>query len=270
MADPKPVDPEKLFANKFGDIATQLRDLQKLTGTQKYQAVQRLEDGLANLQANLPNLVADLTYTKSQINSQMAGKSNTGHTHPASDITGGTLTGDLTVTGGLQGNAVRATTAPGTNITGTRVAAWLQSSDGLLGTASSSERFKTNIRTARVDPGWLQKINVVYYQYIAELEQRELDPTYRVATEIGVIAERLHEAGLWQFVIYERESDGSVKVDDAGNPVCFGVRYELLALALIPAAQLQAQQIKTAQADIASFKSQLESINSKLATLGVK
>jgi hypothetical protein len=249
---------------------------------------------IANLQATIIATIQASYTTTVDLMNLLAGKSNTDHKHAASDIaTGGTtgagftVGGDLavngatsvtgaasaasvTVSGALRGADLYATNAPSYNITGTRNAAWLEVATGRLGTASSSERFKTNIRAANLDPAAVLKLQVVYYQYLAELEQREHDPTYRVATEIGVIAERLHEAGLWQFVIYEREPDGALATDDAGNPVCFGVRYELMALALIPVAQAQAKQIKDLTADIASLKSQMATVNANLANLGTK
>jgi len=285
MPDPRPVgDTFEQQARETREQRRRTRQTEQPSGTMLSRLVETVTNRLAQIPGEVANAIAAQSMGKQEIIDRDQAVTDAAapktHQHAASDLTSGGTTGTgftvggalgvngaltgqaATFTGGVQGQSVRATTAPSTNITGTRVAAWLQSSDGLLGTASSSERFKTNIRAAKLDPAAVLKLQVVYYQYIAELEQREQDPTYRVATEVGVIAERLHEAGLWQFVIYEREADGSVKVDDAGNPVCFGVRYELLALALIPVAQAQQKEIVSLRADITT-------INSKLSKLGI-
>ncbi|ROP78334.1 endosialidase-like protein [Frigoribacterium sp. PhB107] len=275
MPDPRPDgDGAGQMARLTKDQRKRLRSVEQPSGTM----LARLLETVTNRLAQIPGEVAAAIDAQSMKRQDIIDRDQAvadaaapkTHQHAASDLTsGGTtgtgftvggalgVTGAMTATGAVQGQSVRATTAPSTNITGTRVAAWLQSSDGLLGTASSSERFKTNIRPAKLDPAAVLRLQVVYYQYIAELEQREEDPSYRVATEVGVIAERLHEAGLWQFVIYEREADGSLKVDDDGDPVCFGVRYELLALALIPVAQAQQKEIVELRADVAAINSKL-------------
>jgi hypothetical protein len=292
MPDPRPDgDGAGQMARLTKDQRTRLREAERPSGTMLARLLETVTNRLAQIPSEVANAIAAQSMGKQEIIDRDKAVADAAapktHQHAASDLTSGGTTGTgftvggalgvngaltgqaATFTGAVQGQSVRATSAPATNITGTRVAAWLQSSDGLLGTASSSERFKTNIRPAALDTASILKLQVVYYQYIAELEQRDHDPTYRVATEIGVIAERLHEAGLWQFVIYERDADGSVKVDTAGNPVCFGVRYELLALALLPVAQAQATQITALQKDVTALKGQLVTINSKLLKLGI-
>ncbi|MEK6310280.1 MAG: tail fiber domain-containing protein [Curtobacterium sp.] len=98
-------------------------------------------------------------------------------------------------------------------MSGTRVAGWWESATGRAGTASSSRRFKQDIEPANMDVNAILAIEVVHYHYIAEIRKRDdptfedyVGPEYKVATEVGVIAEQLHDLGLWQFVVYQREN----------------------------------------------------------------
>lgn len=170
------------------------------------------------------------------------------------------------------GTNVFASNGPTTVHTGPRVAAWLLNAGGLVGTASS-RRFKDNIVPAGIDPAAVLSIGVKEYQYKAELAKRAADPGYHVATEVGMIAEDLHRAGLWQFVIYEYEpdpdfppvytepefaDDGSIvkeaelvdpgrtrtKLDAKGKAIPFSIHYELFALALLPVLQDHERRLK--------------------------
>lgn len=172
----------------------------------------------------------------------------------------------------LIGTNVYTTNGPTTVHTGPRVAAWLLNAGGLVGTASS-RRFKDNIVPAGIDPAAVLSIGVKEYQYKAELAKRAADPNYHVATEVGMIAEDLHKAGLWQFVIYEYEpdpdfppvysepeiaDDGTVikeaelvdpgrtrtKLDAKGKAIPFSIHYELFALALLPVLQDHERRLK--------------------------
>jgi hypothetical protein len=172
----------------------------------------------------------------------------------------------------LIGTNVYTTNGPTTVHTGPRVAAWLLNAGGLVGTASS-RRFKDNIVPAGIDPAAVLSIGVKEYQYKAELAKRAADPNYHVATEVGMIAEDLHRAGLWQFVIYEYEpdpdfppvysepeiaDDGTVikeaelvdpgrtrtKLDARGKAIPFSIHYELFALALLPVLQDHERRLK--------------------------
>lgn len=158
-----------------------------------------------------------------------------GHQHAGGDVSSGTLGipvntsgavqggtvsaagavsgGSVASSGDLRGATLYASGAPGYTISGTRVAAWWQSSDGRAGTASSSRRYKQDITPAGMNVDAILAIEVVHYHYIAEIRKRDdptfedyVGPDYKVATEVGVIAEQLHELGLWQFVVYQREN----------------------------------------------------------------
>lgn len=166
-----------------------------------------------------------------------------------------------TFNGGLTSVAVY-----GTVISGTRTATWTQN-DGTMGTSPSSIRFKTNVEPVAWDDARVQAIlaaQAKYYQYKAELAKRD-DPTapgyvgadYHVHTEVGYIAEDMHAAGLWEVVIYERNEDGSPKLDDAGNVIPFGVHYELLGVYALEAAAWLWSRVQAQQGDIDAIKAHL-------------
>lgn len=165
--------------------------------------------------------------------------------------------GDVRSSASLRGVDLYATAAPGVNITGTRVAAWLETATGRLGTASSSERFKENIRPTDIDPEAVLAMEPVFFHYVAELAERERraalpspyaewTPDYKIHTEVGMIAERLHEAGLWPFVIYERDPYGNAIHDEDGHPIPFGIHYQMWSVAQ----QVALRHLHTKQQDL--------------------
>ena len=91
-------------------------------------------------------------------------------------------------------------------------------SDGLLGWVSSSRRNKENIEAATIDTDAILALQVVTFTY-----KKHIDPSGTV--QHGLIAEDLHDAGLTWLVDY----------GDGDQPE--GVRYDLLALALLPVMQ---------------------------------
>lgn len=170
-------------------------------------------------------------------------------------------TGDITTPTSLRGADIYATNAPTFNITGGRVTAWWETATGRGGFTASSRRFKTEIGPADIDPLAVLKIGAKHYRYIDELRKRDdptfedyVGPEYRVALEVGMIAEDLHDAGLWQFVIYERnytpmdvlpdaDPDAEpvliegLKLDSKGKPIPQSIHYELWSIAVHRATQ---------------------------------
>lgn len=169
---------------------------------------------------------------------------------------GGNLTGVNTGSAGAWNGAdVRSANGPTNNITAARVACWLQNSDGLVGTATSSRRFKANEVTADVDPEAILSINVKFWNYIAEIAKRDdptspdyVGPNYHVALNFGPIAEDLHAAGLWMAVVYERNDDGSLKLDDTGEPIPFSIHDSLWGYLVQIAAQSLANRLDAVEA----------------------
>lgn len=103
------------------------------------------------------------------------------------------------------------------NITGTRRAAWLQD-NGQLGYASSSERYKKFIRAEDVSDETILMLTLVSFQWKAAVATDD-------RREMGLIAERLVEAGLGWACFYDAD----------GRPE--GINYETIGLALLPAVQ---------------------------------
>lgn len=247
MADPKPQDPYKAITDQLRDVRKQIRDLQLLTGTQKYQAVERLQEGLANLQANLPSLVADLTYTKSQIDTQMVGKVGTADTIPQARIgadgqTQGQITanGDVTGQRGVFPTGVRSTGARANVVTQNYVAAYLDA-NGNLGYAPSTLGSKNVLGSFQVDMQRWLNLPLYRFTYKDDPESREV---------VGPLADDLHAAGLKEFVVY----------DEAGN--IQGVRTETLLIGLW-SAYLQSRM--ATQARIGNMKYQKQTVTGMTA-----
>lgn len=178
-----------------------------------------------------------------------------GATYDASVIVSGTITRPVNTTGGINsGGAITGNTVAGNdtytingptfNITGGRVASWLETATGRIGMATSSERYKTAIENAVTDPQAVLGLSVKYYQYIAEVAKRDdpnsegyVGPDYHVSTNIGMIAEDLHAAGLWEFVVYQRDGDDNLILGENGEPIPDGIHYEVFGLAVLIATQ---------------------------------
>jgi hypothetical protein len=169
--------------------------------------------------------------TTDEMNAKIA---NPGAISPSSVSASGAVNGN---TGRFDGGLF-SVAAYSTIISGTRVANWTQN-DGTIGTSPSSARFKTNI----VDAGLVERaqailsISLKHYNYLSEIARQADDPDYHVHLEVGMIAEDLHAAGLWEFVIYERDENGAPLLDENGEPLPFGIHYELFGMAVLACAQ---------------------------------
>jgi hypothetical protein len=192
-----------------------------------------LSNQIVNLSQSLQEAVDSITIAAGQIT---PGAFGSGVTINQAQVTGDWVSANVT------GGNVFAQSV-GTNITATRVSVWGRTADGFLGTASSSERYKTNIVDALLSsPERAKKIlsiGVKHYNYIAELAKREENPDYHVHLEVGAIAEDLHAAGLWEFVVYQRHEDDSLVLDENGEPVPDGIHYHLFSLAVLAVTQYQ-------------------------------
>lgn len=247
--------------------------------------VQRVEANLGNtagaLSANVTNLSEALrnlvsgSYTKTEIDAfnaafsvSLAGKADLSHTHDASAIVSGTIVRDVDTTGYVAGNDVYARSLA-TNITAARVSLWGRTGDGYIATATSSERNKGNIVTADIDPEAVLSIEPVYFNWKSDLAERqrraaldaedpEYDPDLHIHTEVGFIAERMHEAGLWEFVVYRRNPDDSLVLDDDGEPIPDAIHYVNWGIALQAVARKQAQQIIALEARLTALENRVE------------
>lgn len=205
-------------------------------------------------------------YTETEVDSLLAGKAATSHTH-ASLTSGGSqwyyssgawrsanrvYTSDSIETD----QYMRAGAAWGYNITGTRRAMWMDAT-GTFGHTDSSAKGKRGIAAVdgTVSDGailltreQLRLMQVVSYQRVQELKREKDEPGYRAPVEIGVVAEQLHDAGLWPFVMYEGRGDDAVPI---------GVHYEILALAAIQLAQFVYDDLEGLREEVASIRQQI-------------
>jgi hypothetical protein len=154
----------------------------------------------------------------------------------ASKITSGTIGRSVSTSG-----SGRFGSAWNNNIVSTRRAVWMEA-DGTLGHTASSLRYKTAVRRAELDPiTVLEVVEVVYYAPRMTAAQITANGG-KESTEVGVIAEQLLQAGLWEFVFF----------DDEGNAQ--GVHYDLLSLAAIVAVQHVWSEHKDLTARVATLE----------------
>lgn len=210
MADPAPAPGGEWaeLLRQVTDLRRQVSDLSSASGTQRYRVVEKLQALVEDIQQQLDDYIANDAYTKAQVDARIANP-------PAPGVS---ATGDVTASAALRGQNLYATQAPGFNITGNRVAAWLETATGRLGTASSSRRYKQDEAPATINPAAVLGIEPKRFRYIEQVEELGDD----AAVEFGFIAEDLHDAGLFPWVVY-REVDGEIVPD--------GVNYSMLAVA---------------------------------------
>lgn len=222
MGDPTPPPGGDLsaFVAPVLALRRQMKDLSSASGTQRYRSVEKLSALIDDIQQQLDDYIQNEAYTKAQVDARIANP-------PAPGVS---AAGDVAASGALRGQNLYATQAPGFNITGTRVAAWLESATGRLGTASSSRRYKQDEAPAGIDPSAVLTIEPKQFRYIDQVE--ELGDC--AAVEFGFIAEDLHDAGMYPWVVY-REIDGEIIPD--------GVNYSMLVVAQHAVLREQQSQI---------------------------
>lgn len=243
MADPTPSNGIQAIAQAQRETKERVSEVESPTGTQYDRTVAKVFALFAQLDQQVADAIAANSYTKSQLDNPTTGKAPVVHTHPVADVTG-TWNKPVENTTTVKTGDIYATQAPGYNITGTRVAAWWQTADGRGGTASSSEKYKTQISEADIDPRKILQAMPVWYRYKEAIEYAEYrrscpaplkcwNPEARAPQEVGMIAERLHELGLWAFVVYLREDDGmTLKLDADGEAIPDGIHYPNWSVAL--------------------------------------
>jgi hypothetical protein len=192
---------------------------------------------ISNITASVQAAISAITINPSQIN---PGTIPGGVLLNGSQVTTGTIPADVSASNVTAFNLFDQNVS--FNITAGRVAVWGRTSDGLLATATSSERFKTDIEPTN----WpLEKLEAVvnmasvYYHWISAIEQAKTDPNVQVHLEIGYIAERMHEAGLWEFVVYERGDDDRLlynaetfEATGKREPIPYAIHYSNWAIAV--------------------------------------
>lgn len=131
----------------------------------------------------------------------------------------------------MSGNLYLASAAP---VTSGYTSLW-RNGDGRVGISASSLRFKKNIHDDT--PADVLALRPVTFQWRAGVDPNT-NPTH---VEHGLIAEEVAEVIPWLVV-----------PDEAGQPL--SVRYEFLALALLPIVQEQARTIEALAQDVAALK----------------
>lgn len=251
--------------------------------TQLQATIQALSVNLSNLNTRFTAALTTMTFDASQVVSGIINISRI-PTIPASQVsgtwtssvsTGGTVSASGNIASGsnltagydvVASNNVYAPTGGliAGNIAGTRQTAWIEVASGRIGNTSSSARFKTNIRESSIDPLKVLSIMPKYYQYISEVRKRDdpnyefyVGPKYHVSLEIGMIAEDLHAAGLWEFVLYNYEKDGTLSLDPMGNPIPNSIHYINWAIALQVVARYQQKRIDNLESRLLALESKV-------------
>ena len=212
-----PGDGLEPLIRELKDIHTQLRDLQRPSGTNIGSLVAQVQAALVNINATVAAAIDANSYTKAVIDGKVAnppaGSAVTGNVSATGSISAG---GDLTVSG-----ALRAPQVPVTILTSNYFSTYATTDDGRIGHVPSSARFKQDIRATTFDPAKILGAEIVDFRYRVEVERLGDAAPYL----IGGIAEQFHAVGLGDFVSYDEE----------GNP--FGIAYERLAVGIIPLLQ---------------------------------
>lgn len=242
------------LADRLLAVEQALRTLQRPTGTSVGSLVDQVQAALANINATVTAAINANSYDKPTIDAKDAATLASAQTYTTNALTAG-----FTSSGGVNAADLYARNAPGFNITGTRVSGWWESATGRAGTASSSERFKSDIEEVGLDHlRAILGVQVVHFSYTDEIRKRDdptfdgyVGPDYHVGVNIGAIAEQLHAAGLWELVVYEHEwvveqrenDDGDMvdvvvgeqlKLDENGEPIPFGIHDILIGYSLLP------------------------------------
>lgn len=258
------VPPVETFGQQNAEMEQRDRaidDAGRIDGSQFIRLYEKMQALVAGLGTTVTDLVTSLTYTRAQVDSSLAGKAATVHTHTQDQVSGtwsknvDNGSGEVR-TGNLRAQDAYVPGAVGYNITGTRRTVWIEDATGRLGYAPSTESSKTNVRPANIDPAAVLAIEPVVFEYVAEREERrrraelpspyrDWNPDYNVHTETGFIAEHLDAAGLGFCVLYG--PDGSVQ----------GIELSQFVIA-------QQAALRSLAGDVSTFRSQMAAVLSRL------
>jgi hypothetical protein len=177
-------------ANAVSDLRRQTRALQRPDGTRLAELYTQVQLTLANISAQVSTLVAEF-------------------------LAAGVSTTNITASG-----IIRSPATYSNPITSSFRAVWVTSVDGQYGFNLSSREFKQDISDFAPDPATILLLRLVTFRYIAavELEGDEAE------TQVGLIAEEVHDLGLHWLVEYQD-----------GHPI--GIKFHLIAMALLAVAQ---------------------------------
>lgn len=188
------------------DISRRLDVLERPSGEQLAQVVEELQAWVANIQQQLDDYLANDAYTKSQVDALVAAP---GTIAPA----------DVNASGrGTFPVGVNSTGAYNQLVTygGPYVAAWIHS-DGTLGYAPSSRKFKTGLKPATFTAEQVLKLQAFFFQYFARAPYDQAQQR----VHLNILAEDAHDAGFGWLVDY----------DEDGKP--YGIRGDMLAAVVL-------------------------------------
>lgn len=193
-----------------------LSEVETVSGTSLNSLVAQVQEAIANIVTTVNAAISANSYTKTQIDSKVA---SPGAIAPTTvTASGGISTADgLTVAG-----EVRMPNVPVTILTTSYFATYGSTSDGgRIGHVPSSRRYKQDVAPATLTAADVLALQLVTFRYIAAVEELGDDAD----VEVGLIAEDVADLGL-DWLVYR---------DAEGHPA--GIRYERLALALLPIIQ---------------------------------
>lgn len=198
-----PIELEWLV-DALDDIQARLKTIEAPSGEALSSTVAKLQSLVTDIQAQLDAWALG-RWTNAQILAQIA------DAFAGNVYIGGTVTSPVTFSTDVGG------------LPGSRRAMWMHDS-GLFGWASSSRERKTEIRPADFDVDAIIGIEPKRFRYLEAIRRYdELPEDEREGreprVEVGFIAEDLDDAGLDDFVVYDK--DGRVE----------GVEYSMLVVA---------------------------------------
>lgn len=209
--DPRtPVGEIERLGHELRRIKDRIDDLTSPSGTMAYQTVAKLSALVTDIQTQLDDYIANEAYTKAQVDAKVA---SPGAIAPTTVTASGHVSGATArFDGGLASQDVYDRIVSGAGYRATWTA-----SDGQIGYVPSSRQFKTDIEPAAFSLEQVLGLQAVYYRYHA----RAPYAPGSTPTELGLIAEEVHDLGFTNLVDY----------DDEGKP--FGVRYDLVGLVVL-------------------------------------
>lgn len=209
----RPQDLRSWMDEKFREVWDRIKELERPDGSQLFNALAKVQELIADLPAQVA--AAATAFLSSGF--------TTGSMTASGNVT---AAGTVTATTGFT-----STGAYNNNITGVGSyrAMWI-GVNGSIGYVPSSLRFKQDVAAMPIDEQAVLALQLVSFRYTAAIENLGDD----APTEVGLIAEQVHELGMTWLVDY----------DDEGKP--FGIKYERLAFALLPVIQSFDQRLRAA------------------------
>ncbi|BDI23538.1 tail fiber domain-containing protein [Herbiconiux sp. L3-i23] len=215
---------------EIGETRRRLDELERPSGTSVASLYAQVQAALANITSTVQAAIAANSMTTAQIQALVA---SPGAISPASV----NASGDVRV-----GGALRAPQVPVTILTQAYFATYATTVDGKLGHVPSSRRFKQDIAPASAPLDAVLALQLMTFRYIAAVDELGDDAD----VEWGLIAEDVHDLGLHWLVSYDAD----------GLPV--GVRFERLALALLPVIQDHETRIADLEQLLYGFRDEVQ------------